>query len=69
VTVSDGTPPPSANVDGWPYKCWRSHNFSGTLAEKIDGPPRSLRSTCPDESGSVIGYTVMEGAGHSFTAG
>lgn len=76
VTVSDGTPPPSANVDGWPYKCWRSHNFTGTLVEKIDpesapgGPPRSMRfELAPNEDGNVIGYQVVEGVGHSFTLG
>lgn len=69
VTVSDGTPPPSANTDGWPYRCWRSHNFTGTLVAKNDGPPRSLQIELPpDDAGSVIGYQVVECIAHSFTA-
>jgi hypothetical protein len=69
VTVSDGTPAPSANTEGWPYMCWRSHNFSGTLTAKNEGPPRSLQiDMAPNEAGSVIGYAVAEGVTHTFTA-
>jgi hypothetical protein len=69
VSVSDGSPAPSANVEGFPYKCWKSHNFSGTVAEKIDGPPRAMRiDQEPDEAGSVVGYVLAEGVGHSFSA-
>lgn len=67
ITITDGTPPPSTNKGGIPYKAWRSHNFTGTLAEKIDGEPRSMRFELPPtENGSIIGYIVREDATHSF---
>lgn len=69
VTVSTGKPPPSTNVDGVPFKTWRSNNFTGTLAEKIDGEWRKMRFELPPLSGgSVIGYVLVEGAGHTFEA-
>ena len=36
IKVSDGNPPPSTNKEGNPYKIWKSHNFIGTLEDKID---------------------------------
>lgn len=70
VTVGNGTPPPSANTDGWPYKCWKSHNFTGTLIAKNEGPPRTMQiDQAADEAGTVVGYQVVEGVGHSFTVG
>lgn len=70
VTVSDGTAPPSTNTDGVPYKAWRSHNFTGTLAAKVPGDFRGMRFDLPPtENGSVVGYIITEAAEHSFAAG
>ena len=68
MNVSDGTPEPS-NPAGVPWRAWRSHNFTGTLAEKIDGAPRAMRfELAPNDAGNVIGYTVLEAVPHSFEA-
>jgi hypothetical protein len=67
VAVSNGKPPPSANTEGVPYKAWRSHNFTGELVEKIDGPFRAMRFDLPvDEAGTIIGFTVLEAIAHSY---
>lgn len=69
VKVRKGGPPPSSNKDGIPYKAWASHNFTGQLVEKIDGEWRSMRFELPPtEEGNIIGYTIVEGVGHVFTA-
>ena len=69
VAVANGKPPPSANTEGVPYKAWRSHNFTGALVEKIDGPFRAMRFELPaDELGTVIGFTVQDAVPHTFEA-
>lgn len=69
VKASDGMPPPSTNTAGIPYQGWRSHNFTGTLVEKIDGDFRAMRfELAPNELGNVIGFTLLEGVGHEFAA-
>jgi hypothetical protein len=72
VKVSNGLPPPT-NIQGLPYKAWRSHNFAGVLIEKIDGEYRSARfeMSCPllapDAVGYAVQFTISEGYGHAFT--
>lgn len=66
VKVSDGTPPPSSNTTGMPYRAWRSHNFTGTLIAKIDGDYRGLQIECDPEAGATIAFTVAEGIPHTF---
>lgn len=68
VKISNGRPPPSMNKQGKPFKAWRSHNFTGTIKQKIDGEWRSMVIMMdPDENGNQVGYTVQEGIGHVFT--
>lgn len=67
TVVSNGQPEPMATPESFVHRVWRSHNFTGQLVEKIDGPPRQLRfDLAPDDNGSVIGYAIMEGVGHTF---
>ncbi|MFL6864106.1 MAG: hypothetical protein ACJ8DZ_14015 [Allosphingosinicella sp.] len=67
AAVSNGQPRPPGTDTSFAVKVWRSHNFTGTLAEKPPGPPRGLRFDLPaDANGTVIGYTVLEGVGHIF---
>jgi hypothetical protein len=68
VAVSDGRPCLSTNASSLANRIWRSHNFTGALVEKIDGPPRSLRFDLPaDGNGNFVGYSTVEGFGHVFT--
>jgi len=78
VAVSNGKPPPSTNTAGAPYKAWRSHNFTGAIAEKLEteteaGTYRSMKITmscpvmAPDCENNEITWTIQEGIGHSFT--
>lgn len=66
VAVSNGLVEPATGADSLEHRIWRSHNFAGTVAEKIDGPPRAMRIEFEGEGGSLIGFTVTEGEGHSF---
>jgi hypothetical protein len=66
VKVSDGTPPPSTNTNGMPYRAWRSHNFTGTLIAKIDGEYRGLQIQCAPDGDATIAFTVAEGLPHTF---
>lgn len=67
VAVSNGDPPPQALADSIPMRVWRSHNFTGTLVEKIDGSPRLLRFNLPlNAEGNTIGFSVAEDVPHAF---
>lgn len=71
VKVSNGLPPPSTNTEGVPYNAWRSHNFTGTLEEKIERAGwRYLRfevlSTTTPEQVVYLAYEIAEGQGHTF---
>lgn len=71
VKVSDGTPPPSANKEGNPYRAWKSHNFVGQIEERIDMDGwRSLKIVLDnDETPDVVdymAYTIQEGVFHTF---
>jgi hypothetical protein len=71
VTVSNGFPPPSSNTEGLPYKEWFSHNFTGTLEEKIDRNGwKYLRfevdPTTTPVAVEYLAYEVAQGPGHSF---
>lgn len=65
LAVSNGktAPPESA---AFRYNIWRSHNFTGALLEKIDGPPRRL--VIADAEAPILrSFTVAEEYGHVFT--
>lgn len=67
VTVSNGQAEPLGGTDALDHRIWRSHNFTAALGEKLDGTPRAMRFDLPaDEAGSVIGFVVREGDGHTF---
>lgn len=66
VTVTNGAPESVTGVDSVEHRAWRSHNFAGVVAEKIDGPPRALRIEYLNEAENLIGYLVCEGDGHAF---
>jgi hypothetical protein len=65
VTVSNGMPRPN-NFDGIPYRMWVSHNFTGTLVEKIDGEWRAMKFELPPSLAFVIAFTVQEAIPHTF---
>lgn len=70
VTVRTG-PPPSTNTEGYPYKAWKSHNFTGTLEEKItrDGWRYLRFEVNADETPEAVEYLaheIPEGGAHSF---
>lgn len=71
VEVSNGKAPPSIGT-GPAYKAWRSNNFTGTVADKIDGDYRVMRvrmvdaDFAPDAEDNAIIWTLVEGAGHDF---
>ena len=56
----------ACNRSGLAWRLWRAHNFTGTLAEKIDGDFRAMRFELVNELGNAIGHTVAEGGGHRF---
>lgn len=70
VRVSDGNPPPS-NTTGTAYNAWRSHNFVGTLEEKIERNGwrylkfEVLPSDVP-ENVVYLAYEVADGPNHTF---
>ena len=72
VTISNGAPPPSTNTQGIPYMAWRSHNFTGTLEEKINRNGwrylkfEVLADTTP-EAVVYLAYEVAENVTHQFT--
>lgn len=71
ITVSDGTPPPSSNTQGVPYKAWKSHNFTGILEAKISKNNwRYLRlevtNTSTPSEVSYLAYEIAEGGNHRF---
>lgn len=63
--VSNAEPQPT-NIFGDPFKAWRSHNFTGTLVEKIDGDQRAMRFELPPSLAYVIAFTVLEIVPHTF---
>lgn len=71
ITVSKDGPPPSV-TSGVAYQAWRSHNFTGTLEDKVTKNGwRYLRfevlsDTTPDEV-EYLAYEVADGLGHAFT--
>lgn len=68
VTVANGSPEPATGPDSLDHKVWRSHNFTGSVAEKIEGDVRAMRIDLPaNDAGNVVGFVVCEGDGHSFT--
>lgn len=64
LSVSDGTSEP-ADTSSLEWAAWRSHNFSGTVAAKLDGPPRALRIAFDTLVGSFA-YDVAEDDRHQF---
>lgn len=68
VVVANGNPEPS-KTGGVPWRIWRSHNFTGQLVEKIEGVPRRMVFSLPEEGGAQTSYTIVDGLGHNFTAG
>ena len=68
VIVSNGNPEPT-KIGGVPWRIWRSHNFTGTLIEKVEGVPRQMVIQLPEEGGVRTSYTIVDGRGHNFTAG
>jgi hypothetical protein len=72
IAVSNGRPPPSTNIEGIPYKAWKSHNFTGTLEEKIERNNwRYLRFEVLNNETSdqviYLAYEIPEGGLHTFT--
>lgn len=65
ITVANGLPEPT-KTDGVPWRVWRSHNFTGTLVEKISGMPRKIVFQLPPDGNVHASYTVVEGLGHNF---
>lgn len=65
VTVSDGMPEPT-NPNGLPWRLWRSHNFTGSLKQKIAGSPRRMVFELDPTAGATVSYEIIEGLGHSF---
>ena len=70
VKVSDGTPPPSTNTEGLPFRLWRSHNFVGELEEKIGDGWRQMRfrlheDASPEEV-EYLAYTIADGSPETF---
>lgn len=64
LTASNGAIEP-ADPESLDHRVWRSHNFSGVIAEKIDGEPRQMRIELPaNEHGAVIGYLIDVFGGH-----
>lgn len=69
VAVSNDQPSPDMDESTQAMKIWRSHNFTGTLAEKIAGANRRMRfELAPNADGNIIGYSVAEDVPHSFVA-
>lgn len=66
VSVSDGRAAPPGGLGSMRYNLWRSHNFSGALMEKIDGPPRVLR-IADAANPKAVAYDVSEAAAHVFS--
>lgn len=64
LIVSDGRPEPPQQTPAW--RMWRSHNFTGSVLAKIDGPPRVLRIEFETEA-ATIAYDVSEAVAHTFT--
>jgi hypothetical protein len=67
LTVSDGIAMPSL-IGGMPWRCWRSHNFTGRLVDKVDGQigRRAMRFELAPHGRASIAYTIHETGGHSF---
>jgi hypothetical protein len=71
VAVNNGKPPPSTNVEGIPYKAWKSHNFTGTLEEKVERDGwqylrfEVLTSETPDQV-AYLAYEIPKGGSHTF---
>lgn len=68
VSVSNGAPKPPERAR-LRYACWRSHNFSGALLEKLAPPDQAARALvieAANEPGLKLAYTIVEGAGHTF---
>lgn len=71
LRVSNGLPPPSANKLGIAYRSWASHNFNGTLRDKIerDGWRYLSIEVDPSTTGDEVEYLaheIAEGPQHSF---
>lgn len=71
VTISDGTPPPTTNTQGPAYMGWFSHNFTGTLEEKIErGSWKYMKfEVLPidtPEAVEYLAYEIVQGPGHTF---
>jgi hypothetical protein len=66
VEVSNGVPEPAGLLDSLEHRIWRSHNFTGAIAERVFGPPRAIVISFSTETGAEIGFSIVEGEGHSF---
>lgn len=65
VTVSDGMPEPS-KPEGMAWRLWRSHNFTGTLVEKLGDAQRAMRFQLAAVGGVQVSYDVAEAVAHQF---
>lgn len=65
VIVTDGRPEPemAGSLD---WKVWASHNFTGELMEKMDGPPRKLRFRRVVGDSAILSYETGEDMSYSF---
>lgn len=66
IVVANGEIEPGREAQPVAWAAWRSHNFSGTILEKIDGTPRALRIELPERGGATLVYCPREGDGHRF---
>ncbi len=67
VRVSDGQREPEQR-DSVRWRMWRSHNFEGVIAEKIDGSPRRLRIELDPTASAHVSYIIDESVPHAFAA-
>ena len=70
ITVSDGRSEPGGGLGSFRYNAWRSHNFSGSLVEKLEAggsQPRRLRIADAASPAVNVLYDVAENVSHTFS--
>lgn len=65
VSVSNGRSAPPGGLGAPRYNLWRSHNFSGALLEKREGPPRIL-VIADAANPKAVAYEVAADVAHTF---